>query len=137
MLVNGVLIIGVLNKTALDGRRRTQAVFRTRIEIVRRRLKETGAKLTITADGIRMHTLHRRLLQDTMRRTIAASHTFLRIDLPNCSLGSAPPRYYPQQSTHSSHRRYPRSVAQKVAPTPRRFFVRITVHAFIIVAAGR
>src|SRR5204863_6487451 len=96
LLINGVLVVGIFHKGTFDCRGWTKAVLSAGVEIIWCGLEVAGAKLAIAANRVRVHTLNRRLLKNAMRGAIAASHAFLRIDLPNCAVRTAFSSYHPQ-----------------------------------------
>src|SRR5262249_23139405 len=82
MLVDRVFIIWVFDECSLDRCGRTEAVLGTSVEIVRSRFEVPGAKLAVTTNRVGVNAFYRRLLQHAVGRAVAATHTFLRVDLP-------------------------------------------------------
>ena len=126
-LINRVFVIGVLDKCAFYRRCGTQLVLRTCVQVVWLWFEISGAKLAIPANGVRMNALHRGLLKHATGGTKVATHTFLRINLPNCS-----PRYtatadYSYQTSqprqHSNSPAIPKKLAPREGGRQRRFRV--------------
>jgi hypothetical protein len=118
-LINRVLVIGVFDKSALDGRGWTKAVFGAGVEVVGFRLEVTGAELAIAANRIGVHTFDCRLLQHAVGGAVAATHAFLRVDLPHSCLGGTAASHYPQQPSQPGYCCDSRSVAQKLSASYR------------------
>jgi hypothetical protein len=84
-LINGVFVIRIFDKGPLDRRRRTQLIFSTRIQVIRRRFKISRAELAISADCMSVDALDGGFFEHAVRGAQAASDTFLWINLPNRS----------------------------------------------------
>ena len=82
-LIDGVLVVRILDERALDGVGRAELVFSSGIKIVRIGDEITGAQLAVTADRVRMNALHGRLWQHAMSGAFVAAQTARRIDLPD------------------------------------------------------
>src|SRR5262249_19675398 len=115
MLIDRVFIVRVFNERSLDRCGGTEAIFGAGVEVVRSRFEISRAKLAVAANRVGVNALYGRLLEHTVRRAIAATHAFLRVNLPNSGFGSASPGDYPKQTAHSRHRSHPRAIAQKLA----------------------
>jgi hypothetical protein len=82
LLVDDVLKIGLLDKPALDGCRRTELILGTRLQFGPG-FKVTSAEITIATKGVGMNTLHGRICLYTFGGTTSALGTFEGIDLPH------------------------------------------------------
>jgi hypothetical protein len=114
--IDGVLVIRILDKRALDSGSRTELILGARIQVVGRRLKISRAELTVAADGVGVHTLNGGLLEHTTRGAEAASDAFLRVDLPDRSPCRATVRQHTYKPADAGHRRQTRAVAKKLPP---------------------
>jgi hypothetical protein len=83
ILINGVLIVGLLNKGALNGGCRAELVFRAGISGFCIGPQITAAEVAVTADGIGVETFNSGRRQHTMRRATSALRTLFRINLPH------------------------------------------------------
>jgi len=114
LLVNGVLIVRIVDVGPLDGRGGAQTILSAGVEAVGLRLEVPRAKLAVAADGVGVHAFDCRLLQDTVRGTIAAAQAFLWINLPHGSCAGAMSGEGTQQTTQTGDGSHPRPVAQEL-----------------------
>jgi hypothetical protein len=81
--INNVFKMRVFDEPPFDGCRRAKLIFRTVFRFGRLRVEKTGAEFTVAAHFMIMETLYRRCVKDTVFRTISASDTFMRVNLPD------------------------------------------------------
>jgi hypothetical protein len=115
-LVDGVFIIRIFDERAFDGCGWAQTVLRASVQVVWFRFEIPGAKLAIAANGVSVDALDSRLLEDTVGGTIAATDTFLRIDLPDRPLGSTASCQQAHQPSPAGHCRYTSARTEEMTP---------------------
>jgi len=114
--VDRVLVVRILDKSSFYCSSRTKLVFGTRFQHVRAKFKIARAKITISAYGVKLHTLDRGILQHTIRRAVLTRHAFVRINLPDhvrflvlASRGTG-------HNTQSGQASTPETVSQEISP---------------------
>ena len=83
LFINDIFIIGMLDKSALDGSCGADLVFRSGVESDGLRLKVAGAQLAVSAHGKVVNTFDSRFFQHTTTSASSALNTLIGVQLPD------------------------------------------------------